>query len=290
MKECSKGLLITNRFLRSTKFLELYKYFEEAAADNGIELVEMTNDALITPQRIEAAAKEFDFCLFWDKDIVLANALEEAGLRCLNSSEAIEIADDKVLTFMKVKNLEIQIPQTIIFPFTYENIGYTDISFLELIGQELSYPYVLKEAQGSFGQQVYLVESREAATELLQTVKSKRLLAQSFIKESCGRDVRVQMVGDKAVAAMERFNDKDFRANITNGGSMRPHTVSEQELLLCQRIMKGIGLDFAGVDILYGKNGPVFCEVNSNAHFKNIHDCTGVNVAVDIMKYIKDSL
>lgn len=28
------------------------------------------------------------------------------------------------------------------------------------------------------------------------------------------------------------------------------------------------------------------CEVNSNAHFKNIFDCTGVNVADEIMDYI----
>ena len=28
------------------------------------------------------------------------------------------------------------------------------------------------------------------------------------------------------------------------------------------------------------------CEVNSNAHFKNIFECTGVNVADEIMKYI----
>jgi glutathione synthase/RimK-type ligase-like ATP-grasp enzyme len=46
-------------------------------------------------------------------------------------------------------------------------------------------------------------------------------------------------------------------------------------------------LDFAGVDIMFGKQGePVLCEVNSNAHFKNIYDCTGVNVADEIMEYI----
>lgn len=42
------------------------------------------------------------------------------------------------------------------------------------------------------------------------------------------------------------------------------------------------------MDILFGKEEePILCEVNSNAHFKNIYDCTGVNVAEHIMKYIK---
>ena len=38
---------------------------------------------------------------------------------------------------------------------------------------------------------------------------------------------------------------------------------------------------------MFGKQGePVLCEVNSNAHFKNIYDCMGVNVADEIMEYI----
>ena len=48
-----------------------------------------------------------------------------------------------------------------------------------------------------------------------------------------------------------------------------------------------MNLDFAGVDILFGENDePILCEVNSNAHFKNILDCTGVNVAQCILDYI----
>jgi glutathione synthase/RimK-type ligase-like ATP-grasp enzyme len=45
-------------------------------------------------------------------------------------------------------------------------------------------------------------------------------------------------------------------------------------------------VDFAGVDIMFGADGPVLCEVNSNAHFKNIYECTGINVGDAIMEYI----
>lgn len=98
------------------------------------------------------------------------------------------------------------------------------------------------------------------------------------------------MVGDKAVASMERYNDHDFRANITNGGSMRRYEPTEKELQMAKQVMKELQLDFAGVDIMFGKDGPVLCEVNSNAHFKNIYDCTGVNVADAIMEYIVGQL
>ena len=95
------------------------------------------------------------------------------------------------------------------------------------------------------------------------------------------------MVGNQAVASMLRYNNNDFRANITNGGSMKNYTPTEEEIAVAQKVCKTLNLDFGGVDILFGKNGPIVCEVNSNAHFKNIFDCTGVNVADYIGEYIE---
>jgi len=45
------------------------------------------------------------------------------------------------------------------------------------------------------------------------------------------------------------------------------------------------------VDLLFGQdNEPILCEVNSNAHIKNIYLCTGINVAEDLLKYIMKEL
>jgi len=80
--------------------------------------------------------------------------------------------------------------------------------------------------------------------------------------------------------------DGDFRANVTRGGSMRSHEPSDEEKELAIRSVKALGLDFAGVDILFGEDGPVVCEVNSNAHMKNIYDCTGIDVSDFIIRYV----
>ena len=53
------------------------------------------------------------------------------------------------------------------------------------------------------------------------------------------------MVGDRAVATMERYNEHDFRANITNGGSMRRYEPTEEELQMTKQVMKELQLDFA---------------------------------------------
>ena len=56
-------------------------------------------------------------------------------------------------------------------------------------------------------------------------------------------------------------------------------------------VCRELGLDFGGIDILFGEDDmPVFCEANSNAHFKNLYDCTGINVADAIISYIREEL
>ena len=92
------------------------------------------------------------------------------------------------------------------------------------------------------------------------------------------------------MASMLRYNDNDFRANITNGGSMEKYNPTKEEVKMAIDTCKALNLDFGGVDILFGENGPILCEVNSNAHFKNIYDCTGENVADYIIEYINEAM
>ena len=117
------------------------------------------------------------------------------------------------------------------------------------------------------------------------------MIFQKYISESAGRDIRINMVGGEPVAAMLRENSHDFRANVTNGGSMRPYTPDDRQIEIARKACRILKLDFAGVDLLFGANGePLLCEVNSNAHVVNIHACTGINVADRIMEYIRQKV
>lgn len=281
--------MVVNGFLHTGKFEEIYEYLVESAKRHEIDLtIRGNHEIMLSPSEKEVVGcddlSEYDFCLFWDKDLSLARGIEKQGLRCFNSARAIEICDDKSLTFECLK--EGLMPMTITLPMTYENVGYSNLEFWSVVEKRLNYPIVIKECHGSFGAQVYLANDREEAYDILTKNAGRPMIAQDFIKESFGRDVRINMVADRAVAAMERFHETDFRANVTNGGRMKPHEVTEEELTLCRKVMKMLHLDFAGVDLLFSDEGPMICEVNSNAHFKNIYDCTGVNVADAIFEYI----
>ena len=229
---------------------------------------------------------DYDFVLFWDKDVKLAKELEDEGYRVMNPSEGIADCDDKARTYLKLVHHGIPQPKTMCSPLKYFADGIIDKGFLDEAVKMFGFPLVIKECFGSFGQQVYLAGDMEEAEKIITGIGEKPYILQEFIADAKGRDARLQVVGGKVVAAMGRRNDNDFRANITNGGVMEKYETSKEEENLAVKVCEILNLDFAGVDILTDKSGKKYiCEVNSNAHFKNLFDCTGVNVAEEIIKY-----
>ena len=288
------GWLVVNHFLQTGKFTDLYERLQRAAERVGLSLSLKTGCDLlmeISSGFLLNIGEEPDFVLFWDKDIRLAKMLERLGLRLFNQASAIEICDDKSLTHLELSGV-VSMPKTVCAPMTYPGVGYNDLSFVEKAGKVLGYPMIIKECFGSFGAQVYLVHTLEEAEEKVKSLAGVPFLFQEMIGESYGRDVRLQVVGDRVIAAMLRYSETgDFRAGITSGGSMKPYEPTERQKELAVLVCKWLGLDFAGVDFLFGENEePILCEVNSNAHFKNLYDCTGVDAAAEIMQYIAEKL
>lgn len=302
------GILLTNAFLRTDKFVEHYTWLQEAAGRLGISLTMKDGTDFFLPygNEVEEALyeqiKDVDFILYWDKDIPLGKRLTLLGKKyhipIFNSIEAIDLCDDKASAYDRLSlwNLDakegdkIPLIPTVPAPMTYQNTGYTKLDFVPRVIENFGLPMVIKECRGSFGMQVYLAETEEKVFQYTKKLEGIPFLYQKYIEESAGRDIRLQVVGDRVVASMYRYSENgDFRANLTNGGSMKPYDATEREKALAVRTVKALGLDFAGVDLLFAaKTGEadLVCEVNSNAHFKNIYTCTGVNTADHIMEYI----
>lgn len=313
-----QGVLVTNAFLKTHKFTEHYDWLKEAAKQYHIALSLLDNTDLLYPvggseghnimaKRVEKMIQSNAFVLYWDKDIPLGMLLQSQcgkyGVPVFNTVDAIGICDNKFETYQKLwewngrheEPEQIPMLPTIAAPMTYANVGYNDISFVGEVIRELGLPMVIKECYGSFGMQVYLARTEEEVCSYTMQLAGTPFLYQKYLEESKGRDVRLQVVGSQVVASMHRFSEKgDFRANITNGGSMEAYEPTAEECALAVRTVKALGLDFAGVDLLFGngvgEEANVVCEVNSNAHFKNIYTCTGINVADCIMAYIREKI
>lgn len=296
-----RGLLVTNAFLKNGKFVEHYEWLREAARQQEIRLDLCDNamlHAIYGMESDEAKLASYSFIIFWDKDIRLAKWMErycqKRGIPIFNTPEAVAACDDKSETFRLLTEASEEVFSlipSVVAPLTFATVGYTDVDFLSSIEKQIGYPMVIKECFGSFGWQVYLAKDREEALSYTKKLAGTPFLYQKFIAASAGVDVRLQVVGTEVVAAMKRRSKTDFRANLSNGGQMEAYEASQEECDLAVRAVLALGLDFAGVDLLFvsGEDKPanMICEVNSNAHFRNIAECTGVNTADKIMQYIK---
>ena len=277
-------LLVTNAYLKGASFAHLTHALMDAGVRQHVRAVHYTNAELLTsmPDSLPRHA------IFWDKDIRLAQLLEMQGLRLYNSAQAIADCDDKTLTYLRLLQHSIPMPETLLCPMTFPGVGYTDFSFVEHAAQRLGLPMVIKEGYGSFGEQVYLAHTIAEAQDILARIGAKPALFQRFVSEAHGQDIRVYVVDGVAIAAIKRSGPAgSFRSNVAGGGSAAPHTLTAEQQSLALCACKALGLDFGGVDLLLSKDGPLVCEVNSNAHFKALQEITGVNPADHILRMVR---
>lgn len=280
-----KGAIVINGYLDGKKFREPAEMLTEAGERHGVPMKTFLNSNLSVPIGDSDAFAErlgdIDFIIFWDKDVKLARNLEVCGYPVINCSEAIRICDDKALTHLTLAEYGIPSIKTVASPMSF---GYPYQDLLPDIVDQIGFPMVVKDCFGSFGQQVHLVRTMEELHKHAEGTVPK--IFQEYI-ECDGRDIRVEVVGEKVVAAVMRTAAYgDFRSNATIGGIMEKYEPSEEEAQLAIEAASAVQADFAGVDIIHSADGPVVCEVNSNAHIKNLFDATGVNAADCIIEYI----
>lgn len=284
------GWLVVNSFINSSKFQKLYEMLVNSFSKKGINLeIKRAND--ISLKVNEAIIDLPSFVLFYDKDIYLSLRLEALGCKVFNNSRAILLCDNKILMYQELYKFNIRIPKTYIAPKTFENINYCNLDFLNTIEKELEYPMVFKEAYGSFGEQVYLVNNHNEAISLIKKIGYKDFLIQEYIKTSKGKDIRINVVNHKPVCSILRYNDFDFRSNISNGGKAVNYEPNKEFLDLAIKASKALNLDFGTVDMLLDEfNHPIVCELNSNPQFKSTFDVTNVDLSDYIRDYIISKL
>ena len=134
---------------------------------------------------------------------------------------------------------------------------------------DFGYPRVLKVATGSRGTGVVLCNDAnqlDAQIGMIKTLDQNRsFLVQEYVRECPGRDLRILVIGGKAVAAMMReARNGDFRANISAGGVGSQFSLTPEITETSERLADLLGLRIAGVDLLFSTSAQfVVCEANS---------------------------
>ena len=287
-----KGLVIINAYPNGEKFYKQSGRIAEELRLLGVQTDVLRNGevyACIDAQGNiqEKISKNYDFAVYLDKDKYLGKLLEKSDVRLFNSASAVETCDDKMLTYITLAQKGVPVAETIAAPLCYTPSAKVDELFLQKVADKLGFPLVVKKSYGSFGVGVQLVHGMPELIEIAQKCLHEPHFFQRYVAQSCGKDVRVMVIGGKVVAAMERVAQKgEFRSNIELGGVGRKIDLLPAYQEIAEKVANILQLDYCGVDLLQTDDGPIVCEVNSNAFFEGLEQTTGVNVAKAYAEYI----
>ena len=174
------------------------------------------------------------------------------------SSQALTRSRDKLSSLQILARAGVGLPKTVFTNYT------KDVS--HLVKSVGGAPLVLKLLEGTQGLGVVLAETKNAATSVLEAFNGlgARVIAQEFVKEAGGADIRAFVVDGKVVGAMKRQGKEgEFRSNLHRGGNATVIELTDEEEKTALKAVKAMGLGVAGVDMLQSSKGRLVVEVNS---------------------------
>lgn len=209
--------------------------------------------------------------------------LERLGVFCVNSSASIDTVKDKLFTQQILAQRGIPVPKTMLVKFPVP---------VDLVETQIGFPVVVKMLTGSQGSGVFLSETRDSFRDLMQFVeaanRSANIIIQEFVADSHGRDLRVFVVGGRAIATMERCGaNGTFKANFSAGGTVRAYETTPEIEWLATQTAQILGLEIAGIDLLFDASHFKVCEANSSPGFQGLEGACAVDVPRAVFEFMR---
>lgn len=209
--------------------------------------------------------------------------LDELGVNKPYPAETVIIAHNKFITLERLVSNNIPVPETYL---TGSRNSALDI----LKKQKL--PLMIKLLSGFGGKGVMVIESKEAARSVIDTMKSLRqeILIEKFV-DNPGEDIRGIVAGDEIIASFKRVaSADDKRANIYSGGKAVVFKLTPEMEEITLKSARAIRSKICAVDMIQGKDGVKVIEVNINPGLQGIEKTTGINVAQRIIDFVKSEM
>ncbi|MBQ7227813.1 MAG: RimK family alpha-L-glutamate ligase [Clostridia bacterium] len=285
-----KGLIVKNAYYHAEVYNRQCERLKEELEKLGADVTLRDNDffPLVSDEGAEWNDLGYDFCVYLDKDRYASRILSQKT-ELFNRFGSIETCDDKMLTVLRLSGRGVPMPKTLPGLLCYRIEAVVPRKYAEEVGRKLGYPVIVKTAYGSQGKGVYKADNEDELLRVMNEIRLLPHLLQEFVATSKGRDLRVIVVGGEAIGCMERVGD-DFRSNVGAGGHGLKRVLDDKAKEIAEKASKILGLDFCGVDLLFGEDGYKVCEVNSNAFFEEFEAVTGINVAGAYAKYIIEKM
>lgn len=257
---------------------------EAEAAGMELKLIGI-HDTVLAPDGVYNAGEKLapvDFVLNRYKWGAVKDAVNALAKKTYNPNEAFNMYINKYAQISTLRSSAFTVPRYVL------GTPLTDFSFL---AEKLGTPFVAKGLESSMGEEISLVASPDDLKKLKEKYgEAKELLFEEFIKTSYGRDMRTFCLRGEAIACMERSSAGDFRANVALGAKVTPLAITPYIRQAAKDIYEQTGLDFVGLDLMYGGDKPVFCEINVMPGLEGVEKASGLNIAAMILNTVREDL
>ncbi|MHA1917456.1 MAG: RimK family alpha-L-glutamate ligase [Candidatus Ranarchaeia archaeon] len=201
--------------------------------------------------------------------------LEKIGTPVINSSYPFRTTKDKFSALAELHLVGIPVPKTFVaepFKLAFKKAEtYKDV--------------VIKPLVGSRGFGILKTETKELSFTALKFLS--RMGQVSYIQEFIphgNQDIRAFVIGEKVIAAMHR-KSKSWKSNIAQGAKAKSIKLSKEIEEIAIKATSALNLDYSGVDIIEGEEGPIVIEVNAAPSWFALQSVTKINIADEIVDY-----
>lgn len=213
-----------------------------------------------------------------DVQFEIYRALEGGGAIVVNRLDALLAAQDKFRSSVLLGRAGVATP-----PAAVAQTAADAEAALAALGEA-----VAKPVAGSLGDGIERVGEDDAGRRqvVARAARDGAVYLQAYVPHP-GRDLRVFVVGGRARAAIARHAAPgEWRTNIAGGGRAEAVTIGAELGATAEAAAAALGLDYAGVDLVEGPEGPVVLEVNGNPSWQGILEATGLDMAEVIAEHV----
>ena len=212
----------------------------------------------------------------------ILRVLNTWGIPTVNTAKVAEICGDKLATSAVLAKEGLPQPRNL--------AAFSTKAALDAI-ETVGYPVVIKPVVGSWGRLLAKINDRDAAEAVLEhksvlgSVQHSIFYIQEYI-EKPGRDIRVFVMGDRAITAIYR-KSQHWITNTARGGEGEVCKITPELEEICVNAARAVGGGALAIDILeHPDRGFLINEINHTMEFHTLMPITGVDVSGLLVDYL----
>lgn len=212
--------------------------------------------------------------------LAVVKQLELLGVPLVNRAQGISASRNKMRCLQLLSSSGIQVPRTVMA---------ADPSRLkEMVKHAGGVPVLVKLLSANEKGGVVICETMQSLEAALEAILGlgQNIVVQQYVRGARGSDLRVLVVGGRAIAALRRRPPVGRIATTLGRGARceaaRPSPACARAAVAAARV---VGLDVCAVDMLDVKGGPLVFEVNSSPGIREVEEACGIDAADAIVAH-----